>query len=270
LEEKKLIDHLTLPLSFLGLIWMIFLFQNLMDFQPGKLGVLPREIKGLWGILFSPLLHGSLDHIISNSIPFMVLSTSMFYFYEKVAVRSFVMIYFLSGIGLWLMGNLFFCGTEFNRSCYLPHIGASGIVYGLLAFLFWNGIFRRSMQSIVIALIVTVLYSGYFAGIAPNAKEGNISWEGHLLGAIMGIFTAFYFKDELEDTEIESMRDIYADEDTSRNTPFLPVDIFEKTKAQRLAELQAARIAAERAAFLAAQNKSIDNKDIWTSDDTLE
>lgn len=240
---------------------MIFLLQNLFDFQPGKLGVLPREIRGLWGILFSPLLHGSLDHIFSNSVPFLVLSTSLFYFYEKVALRSFIMIYFLSGIALWFLGNLFFCGTEFNRSCYLPHIGASGIVYGLLAFLFWNGVFRRSLQSIVIALVVTVLYSGYFAGIAPNAEEGNISWEGHLLGAIMGIFTAFYYRDELEDSEIESMRDIYANEDTSRNTPFLPADIFLKTKSQR-AEEEAARIAAEKAAR--------EGLDYWTRDDTLE
>ena len=77
----------------------------------------------------------------------------------------------------------------------------------------------------------------------------------------MGIFTAFYFKDELEDTEIESMRDIYANEDTSRNTPFLPQDIFLKTKAQRAAE-EAARIAAEKAAR--------DGLDFWTSDDTLD
>ncbi len=264
MQEKKLIDHLFVPLAFLGLIWFIFLFQNLMGFQPGKLGVLPREIRGLWGILFSPLLHGSLDHIVSNSIPFLVLSTSMFYFYEKVAIRSFVMIYFLSGIALWFLGNLFFCGTEFNRSCYLPHIGASGIVYGLLAFLFWNGIFRRSLQSIVIALIVTVLYSGYFAGIAPNAKEGNISWEGHLLGAIMGIFTAFYFKDELENEEIESMRDIYADEDTSKVTPFLPGDVFDKTKAERLAELRAAQLRAAQELRDAQQNQNP-----WISDDTL-
>jgi hypothetical protein len=113
--------------------------------------------------------------------------------------------------------------------------------------MFWSGIFRRSLQSIVLALIATVLYSGYFAGITPNPNEGNISWEGHLLGAFMGIFTAFYFKDELEETEIESMRYIYADENTDNTTQFLPTYIFEKTKAQRAAE-EAARIAAERAA----------------------
>jgi membrane associated rhomboid family serine protease len=260
LQEKKLIDHLFVPLAFIGLIWIIFLLQNLFGYSPGRLGVLPREVRGLWGILFSPLLHGSLDHIISNSIPFLVLSTSLFYFYEKVAVRSFVMIYFLSGIALWFLGNLFFCGTEFNRTCYLPHIGASGVVYGLLAFLFWSGIFRRSLQSIVLALIVTMLYSGYFAGIAPNPNEGNVSWEGHLLGAIMGIFTAFYFKDELEESEVESMRNIYADENTEKITQFLPADIFEKTKLQRAQEA-AARLAAERAAR--------EGLDPWTSDDTF-
>ena len=105
------------------------------------------------------------------------------------------------------------------------------------------------------------MYSGYFAGIAPNPNEGNISWEGHLLGAIMGIFTAFYFKDELEDIEVESMRDIYANENTEKNKSFLPSDIFDKTKAERAAE-EAARRAAERAAR--------ESRNFWNTDNTLD
>lgn len=235
-SNKKLRDVLTWPLLFLALIWFMFMIQNLTGFRAGILGVLPREFKGLIGIITSPLVHGSLDHIVSNSIPFMVLSTSIFYFYEKVAVRSFLMIYALSGISLWLMGNLFFCGTEFNRSCFLPHVGASGVVYGLLAFIFWNGIFRKSLQAIVLALAVTVMYSGYFAGIVPNAEKPNISWDGHLLGAVAGIFTAYYYKDELEEHEIESMRDIYANESSEKTTSYLPKDIFDMTKAERAAK----------------------------------
>ena len=231
-EKNRFKRALLVPLVYIAVIWVIFLMQTLTGFRPGTLGVLPRDLWGLTGILFSPLLHGSLDHIVSNSIPFIVMCTSIFYFYEKVAARGFIMMYFLSGIALWLLGNLFFCGTEFNRSCSLPHIGASGVVYALLSFIFWTGVFRKSLQSIILALVVTVMYSGYFAGIGPN-QEGNVSWEGHLLGAIVGIFTAFYFRDELEDSEIESMKDIYANQNHKKETPFLSQDAFSMTKQEK-------------------------------------
>lgn len=232
-KDSSLKDAIFWPLAVLAMIWLMFLIQQVTGFRAGILGVLPREAQGLVGIIFSPLVHGSFDHIVSNSIPFLVLATSIFYFYKKVALKSFIMIYILSGVSLWLMGNLFFCGTEFNRSCFLPHVGASGVVYGLLAFIFWNGIFRKSLQAIVLALVVTVMYSGYFAGIVPNAEKPNISWDGHLLGAISGIFSAYYYRDELEEHEIESLRDIYANESGERTRSYLPNDIFEMTKEER-------------------------------------
>lgn len=256
-EKNRLKRALLVPLVFLAVIWFIFLLQTFSGFRPGVLGNLPRDLWGLTGILFSPLLHGSLDHIVSNSIPFMVMCTSIFYFYEKVAARGFIMMYFLSGIALWLLGNLFFCGTEFNRSCSLPHIGASGVVYALLSFIFWTGVFRKSLQSIILALVVTVMYSGYFAGIGPN-QEGNVSWEGHLFGALVGIFTAFYYRDELEDHEIESMKDIYANQNHKKETPFLNQDAFLMTKLER----RQAEIEARRKAELERRNRD----DMWTTD----
>lgn len=233
-QEMSLKNAIVWPLAFLAIIWLMFLIQNATGFRAGILGVLPREAKGLIGIFSSPLVHGSFDHLVSNSIPFLVLCSSIFYFYKKVALKSFIMIYALSGVSLWLLGNLFFCGTEFNRSCFLPHIGASGVVYGLLAFIFWNGLFRKSLQAIVLALVVTVMYSGYFAGIVPNAEKPNISWDGHLLGAISGIFTAYFYKDELEEHEVESMKDIYANQSSERTRPYLPKDIFDMTKEERI------------------------------------
>ena len=110
------------------------------------------------------------------------------------------------------------------------HIGASGVVYGLVSFIFWNGIFRRSLQSIILALIVTILYSGYFAGILPN-QEG-ISWESHLLGGIVGIFVAYYFKEELEADEKEKPAS-WELEQESEKLPFLNPDSFEKTRQER-------------------------------------
>jgi membrane associated rhomboid family serine protease len=128
-----------------------------------------------------------------------------------------LMIYLLTGLAVWIFGRRVF------------HIGASGVVYGLVSFVFWMGIFRRSLKSIILALIVTVLYSGYFLGILPN-QEG-ISWESHLLGGIVGIFAAYWFKEQIEmDEEVQKA--------SWENEPldskyFLERDIFDKTKLER-------------------------------------
>ena len=147
----------------------------------------------------------------------LVLSVMIIYFYPRVANRSMLMIYVLTGLAVWIFGRRVF------------HIGASGVVYGLVSFVFWMGIFRRSLKSIILALIVTVLYSGYFLGILPN-QEG-ISWESHLLGGIVGIFTAYWFKEQIELDE-EVQKPSWENEPT-RKQYFLDRDVFEKTKAER-------------------------------------
>ncbi|TNE55525.1 MAG: rhomboid family intramembrane serine protease [Bacteroidetes bacterium] len=184
---------------------------------------MPRRLWGLRGIVTAPLVHGSWEHLLSNSFPLFVLSAITLYFYRKVAMRAFWMIYFLTGISVWLLARP------------VLHIGASGVVYGLVSFIFWNGIFRRSLRSIILALIVMILYSGMFLGILPD-QEG-ISWESHLLGSIAGIFVSFWFKEELEDDEVEK-HDPFADERQAEKELFLPRDIFDKTKVQRAIEAE--------------------------------
>ncbi|MBK8195031.1 MAG: rhomboid family intramembrane serine protease [Lewinellaceae bacterium] len=115
-------------------------------------------------------------------------------------------------------------------------ISAQAVIYGLVAFIFWNGIFRRSMRSIILAALVVLLYSGMFMGILPD-QEG-ISWESHLLGSLVGIFTSFWFKGEMEDDEAEAGHPFAAERDAEKQY-FMPRDIFDKTKAERLAEAEA-------------------------------
>ena len=180
-------------------------------------GIFPRAADGLIGILSAPLIHGSWEHLFSNSAPFFVTTTIIHFFYKKVAWPSFIFIYLLTGLLVWLFG----------RSVY--HIGASGVVYGLVSFIFWTGIFRRNMKSIVLALIVTVLYSGYLGGILPE-KEG-ISWESHLIGGIVGIIVAFVFKSMIEVDE--EQHDPWAHELLADAEYYLPRDTFEMTKSER-------------------------------------
>jgi hypothetical protein len=132
------------------------------------------------GIITGPLVHGDLMHLLSNSFPLILLGIGIMYFYNKIAREVFLWIYFTTGIWVWIVA----------RDAY--HIGASGLVYGLVAFLLFSGLFRRDARSIAISLVVIFLYSGMVAGILPTSS--SISWESHLLGAFAGIFCAFYFR----------------------------------------------------------------------------
>ena len=218
---SKFLYRFRFPIYFLLIIWIIQVFQYVTGTNLGYLGIFPKKLYGLKGVFFAPLIHDHKDfhHIIANSPPFFFLTTMLIFFYRKVAVRSFIMIYILTGLAVWLFGR-----------SHVYHIGASGVVYGLVAFLFWSGIFRRSLQSIVLALIVTFLYSGYFMGILPN-QEG-VSWESHLLGGVVGIITAYWYKGEIEKAE-EPQKPSWEVEGESEKEFFLPRDAFEKTKAER-------------------------------------
>lgn len=159
------------------MLWVIYLISYFFNLDLYKLGVLPRNINGLIGIFTSPLIHGSFSHIISNTGPLIILGLGIFYFYPKVAYRVFIIIYFGTGILVWL----------FAREVY--HIGASGIVYGFVTFLFFSGLFRKDNRSIALALIVIFLYGGLIWGVLPI--ERGVSWESHLFGAIVGAVAAY-------------------------------------------------------------------------------
>ena len=218
-ELQRFFDALQFPIVFIILMWVIHLFKVAMGLNLGGYGVYPRSLDGLHGILFSPLIHGDFHHLISNTIPIFALSALIFLFYKRVAYQSFILIYLLTGLAVWL----------FARPVY--HIGASGVVYGLVAFVFWNGIFRRNMKSIVLALIVTTVYSGYFLGILPN--QPGISWESHLFGGIVGIIVAYIFKSSVERDEQKKVNP-WASESLEAPKNYLDPDVFEKTRKERI------------------------------------
>jgi membrane associated rhomboid family serine protease len=215
---RQFIRKLGFPLGFVGVIFGIHLLQAILDIDLARLGVFPREVDGLPGILTGPLIHGSWEHLFSNSISFIMLGAVLFWFYPRIALRSIVWLYLLSGFGIWISGQ---------PNSY--HIGASGIVYGMVSLVFWSGIFRRNVKSIVLALIILVMYAGFFEGIVPG-KEG-ISWEGHLSGAIAGILLAWIYRKDVEADEIVPE----VEEEVEERHYFLPRDTFDMTMAQRRA-----------------------------------
>lgn len=210
--------QISIPTIFVGFIWVVHIIQVAGGIDMTRLGVFPRHVEGLGGILTGPMVHGSWEHLFYNSVSFMIMGAVLFWFYPRIALRSLVLIYIMSGLGIWIFAQ----PNSF-------HIGASGVVYGMVSLVFWSGIFRRNVKSVVLALIVLVLYAGFFEGIIPG-KEG-ISWEGHLLGAISGIILAWVFRNVVEEDEVEVPVVVEVEE----KHYYLPRDTFDMTMAQRRA-----------------------------------
>ena len=181
-ERLKLKHSLIFPVSFLILIWAIKIFEWGLGLDFTQLGVFPLHAKGLLGIITSPLIHSDFGHLMANSVPFLVLGWGIFYFYRPLSYRIFILCYFSTNILVWLGA----------REAY--HIGASGLVYAFASFLFFSGILRNYYRLIAISLIVVFLYGGLFWGIFPIMKD--VSWEGHLFGAISGLTYAIAYRDQ--------------------------------------------------------------------------
>jgi membrane associated rhomboid family serine protease len=160
-----------------ALMWIlefldIFVFRHSLD----RYGILPRNIGGLWGILFAPFLHGGFPHLIANTVPFITLGWLIMVRETREFFPVTAVIMVVGGIGVWLFG----------ASAY--HIGASGLIFGYLGFLLLRGYFERSIVSIGIAILVFVLYGGVLWGMVPS--NPGISWESHLFGFIGGVIAA--------------------------------------------------------------------------------
>lgn len=179
--EKKIFFHsLILPAAFVLVIWIVEIVEQVGGYSFVRLGVYPHHWKGLPGILFSPFIHSDFGHLISNSVPFFILSAMLVYFYRRISYRIFIQLYLLAGICVWLAG----------REAW--HIGASGVVYALAAFHFVSGIIRNDVRLLTISVVVVFLYGGLIWGMMPINPE--ISWEGHLWGAVSGVVLALYYR----------------------------------------------------------------------------
>ena len=212
------------PLLLLALIWGVFLVDHYLLARSLTFwyGLASREMAGLYGIVAAPLLHSGWPHLLSNSFPFLTLTGLLVFFYPRLWPRTLATLWLGTGALVW----------AFGRS--VTHIGASGVVYALAAFLAFSGIFRRDLRAIVVSLVVLFYYGGMVVGILPG-QEG-ISWESHLLGLVMGVLAAYFYRGELEEHEVDKLA-----RDRSRRQPrpkerVLDQDVFSKTKQERKAE----------------------------------
>ena len=184
IEKKRMRIALIPTVVFISLLWLILIVDISLDLPIYKLDVYPLKWKGVPGIFLSPFIHSSLKHLFSNTLPLIVLMWCLFYFYQEIAYKTFLYLWFLSGLFTWIIA----------RESW--HIGASGIVYSLSFFLFFSGIFRKYIPLIAISLIVAFLYGSNVWNMFPWSMylDVKVSWEGHLSGAISGFIIAVIFR----------------------------------------------------------------------------
>ena len=158
-----------------GAIWLVFLADLILPLE--QLGLVPRSLTGLIGIVTMPFLHGNWAHLLSNTFPLIILLGLMVLSRPR-PWSTMIILTLLSGAALWLLGRP------------ALHIGASGLIYALMGFLIATGILERRLASAIVALVVGVTYGmSILGGIMPF--QPGVSWEGHLFGLLAGAALAW-------------------------------------------------------------------------------
>jgi membrane associated rhomboid family serine protease len=165
-------------------MWFVFALEIKYNFNFNALGIYPRQIKGLLGIVLSPLIHANISHLYSNTFPLLILGCFLYYFYSNIATKILVLGVLLSGLLTWLIGRPSF------------HIGASGLIYVLFSFIFFKGIIAKHYRLIALSLLVVFIYGSMIWYTIPI--EEGISWEGHLSGFVIGFVLALCYNKTIE------------------------------------------------------------------------
>jgi membrane associated rhomboid family serine protease len=166
-----------LVVAMVALMWLVEVIDTIDNHRLDSWGIEPRDVEGLRGVVAAPFLHAGFDHLISNTIPFVVLGL-------LIALNGVARVALVTAI-VALIGGL---GTWLFAPENTLHIGASGIVFGYASYLISRGVFDKSALELGIgAVVVAVWGATLLASLAP--REG-ISWQGHLFGAIGGVIAA--------------------------------------------------------------------------------
>lgn len=179
-DTQRLRIAFAVTVAFALLLWVVKLIEVSGGFDFSRFGIYPQSVDGLVGILCAPFIHASFAHLFANTAPLIVIGSMLLYGYPRSVKVLLPAVYLGGGAGVWL----------FARESY--HIGASGLVFGMLFFVLTIGVLRWDRRAIALSLVVFLLYGGMVWGILPVAEE--ISFESHLSGALIGMVLAFLLR----------------------------------------------------------------------------
>jgi membrane associated rhomboid family serine protease len=179
-DRTRLRHAFRLAITFALLLWAVKTIEVTFQLALVQYGIYPLEPSTLTGILSAPFIHGSWSHLFSNTLPVVILGTALLYGYPRSALPVIATVWIATGLSVWL----------FARGAY--HIGASGLTFGVMFFLFVIGILRWDKQAIALSMIIFFLYGSMIWGIFPS--DPGVSYESHFFGAAVGVLLAFLLK----------------------------------------------------------------------------
>jgi len=170
---------IIVPSRMVFIMWAVFSLETFMHIDLSVFGIYPRVPLGLIGVFTSPMIHGNVIHLTSNTLPLLFLGTALFFFNPGIANRVFWTCYLVTGLLVWI----------FARSSF--HVGASGLIYGIASFLIFYGFFKKDFKSLIISVLILSFYWSLIYGVLP--VQSGVSWESHLMGGLVGFGTAMYY-----------------------------------------------------------------------------
>lgn len=179
-DKIKFRAGIYVGVAFVFIIIIFALLGGFYDDNLQHLGIRPRTLIGVLGIFTAPVVHGDLYHLLSNAFPLLFAIPVLFYFYYRHAIPVLITVYILSGFWVWLGAR------------DAVHLGASGVVYGLISFLFFASLLQKSKSGTAMAFVILFLYGApLVTGFFPSP---GISFEAHISGAVAGLFMAVFLK----------------------------------------------------------------------------
>ncbi|MGO9311795.1 MAG: rhomboid family intramembrane serine protease [Syntrophobacteraceae bacterium] len=169
----KIIDNLEIALICVALLWAIYLLNLVLPFDLRIYGIKPRCISGLSGLLFAPFLHQNIGHLFSNSLALAPLLFFSLAYSRQLTLKAVIFIALIGGAGIWIFGQ-----------SHTIHIGASGIIFGLIGYLLAIGFFRRELLALMVSLLVAFYYG--WALFSLFIVLPGVSWTGHFFGFAAG------------------------------------------------------------------------------------
>ena len=166
-------------LCFVAILWAVEIVNLVFGYELNRFGIIPRDITGLRGLIFSPFLHGSINHLVLNTGPLFILGLLVI----SRGIGAFLLLTFMvsiiGGFGVWSFGQ-----------ASSVHIGASGVVFSYFGYLLFKGLFDKKLKALLVSLGVFIIYGSIIWGVFPGTA--GISWEGHLFGFLAGVAWAYW------------------------------------------------------------------------------
>ena len=176
-KEPPLVNGVIFVTAMAAVMWVVEIADQVLDGRLDANGIEPRDVEGLDGIVFAPFLHGGFDHLIGNTIPFLLLGLAIAIGGLARVATVTAIVAVVGGFGTWLIAP-----------ANTVHIGASGIVFGYASYLVARGVYSRSLAQIALGVVVLAVWgTTLLQGLVP---EDGISWQGHLFGAVGGVLAA--------------------------------------------------------------------------------